>query len=87
MITQADIEKNEEDFPEQGRYPSIVQGVIEYGEEVSVTKKDLDDLKIEMKSVFSSLQASVDKFGISADRHDKEIKVANHRLHKLENPA
>jgi predicted nucleic acid-binding Zn-ribbon protein len=61
----------------------IVNATIEAGKEIFTTKEDFQELKAD----FNKLQTSVDKFAKKVSTRDDEIKVINHRLKKLENPA
>lgn len=65
----------------------IVDATIAAGREVFVTKEDFDAEFSGLRHDFNQLQASVDNAFIILMRHDDELKIANHRLNKLENPA
>jgi hypothetical protein len=64
-----------------------IQMIIRAEREVFITKDELKSGLKELSDKFDILQTSVDNFAKTVAKHDDEIKVTNHRLNKLENPA
>jgi hypothetical protein len=58
-----------------------IRGLIQ--QELEPIKSDFSELKQD----FRILQTSVDNIARTVYVHDQKIKIINHRLHQLENPA
>lgn len=64
-----------------------IQQIVEAHKAVFATKEDLLELRETMRKDFSDLQTTVDGYAKKMNDHDIEIKILNHRVTKLENPA
>lgn len=60
-----------------------IKQIVEAHREVFATREDFEELRKD----FSKLQTTVDGYAKKMSDHDIEIKVLNHRVTKLENPA
>lgn len=61
-----------------------IQKIIEAEQKVFATKIDLEKMKDDLKSDFSKLVTSVDKYAVKADNYFKEMVALTHKVDRHE---